>query len=401
MPEMKSLTLNDKTYDSFVDGVARPLAEASAITCSASGINIVVSDSSYNALAGLNIYGKSIQNGAPTPSAPVDIISVGDDGNIVVGVKDNTNILTTTFSSGSIDKETGTDTSDPTIQRTGYLTSGGNTTYVVNGMGGPLRAFFYDANKVLLSTIFLEQGDWFTTPATCAYVRFQVSVAGYSTAISVNKVDAVDISNIVLRGIQVTDKALATYTDASGKMWCADEIDLAAGVYRQNVYAKVFTGAESFTKMTANGGNYYALNSSTNPANNTDDKLTGALCNYLTEKVPGVLWSTPGDGFAVSTVQQPIRLRIESLASIDALKAQLAEWYANGEPMVMVFRLATPVETPLSDAEIAAYKDMRTGKPSTTITNSENAYMSVKYIADTKAYIDSKISSAILAATVE
>lgn len=86
MPEMKSLTLNDKTYDSFVDPVARALAFASAMINSASGESLAVSDASDGKLYGLNIYGKTTQDGTPTPDAPVELVSVGEGGSITVSV---------------------------------------------------------------------------------------------------------------------------------------------------------------------------------------------------------------------------------------------------------------------------------------------------------------------------
>jgi hypothetical protein len=86
MPEMNSLTLNDKTYDCFVDTVARDLAAATAVINSASGESIVLSDAGGNKLYGLNIYGKTTQDGTPTPEAPVELASVGDNGGITVNV---------------------------------------------------------------------------------------------------------------------------------------------------------------------------------------------------------------------------------------------------------------------------------------------------------------------------
>ena len=86
MPEMKSLTLNGNTYDCFVDGVARSLAVGSAVIDSASGENITISDASNYNLMGLRIFGKTIQDGTPTPDAPVDLVSVGDNGSITVNV---------------------------------------------------------------------------------------------------------------------------------------------------------------------------------------------------------------------------------------------------------------------------------------------------------------------------
>lgn len=63
--------------------------------------------------------------------------------------------------------------------------------------------------------------------------------------------------------------------------------------------------------------------------------------------------------------------------------------------------LATPIETPLTTEEIAAFKALRTNYPNTTILNDAGAHMSVKYNADTKLYVDNKISAAISAFLAE
>jgi hypothetical protein len=86
MNEMKSLTLNNTKYDGFVDPVARALASASAVIKSASGESIAVSDSSHGKPYTLKIYGKTVQDGVPTPESPVDLVSVGDSGSITVNV---------------------------------------------------------------------------------------------------------------------------------------------------------------------------------------------------------------------------------------------------------------------------------------------------------------------------
>ena len=96
MSEMKSLTLNDKTYDGFVDPVARALGAASAVVLSAAGESITLADSSGNQLYGLNIYGRTIQDGVPFPDAPVELESVGDNGGVTVtiaGKKDSQNLF--------------------------------------------------------------------------------------------------------------------------------------------------------------------------------------------------------------------------------------------------------------------------------------------------------------------
>jgi hypothetical protein len=72
----------------------------------------------------------------------------------------------------------------------------------------------------------------------------------------------------------------------------------------------------------------------------------------------------------------------------------LVEWRAwlSNNPLTIVYALATPIETPLSETEIAAYKALHTNKPNTIILNDSGAWQSVKYVADTKLYIDNKFA---------
>ena len=62
--------------------------DAGIIVESASGEVISVSDSANAKLRGLRIYGKSAQDGVPTPEAPVEIQSAGSEGNITVTLSD-------------------------------------------------------------------------------------------------------------------------------------------------------------------------------------------------------------------------------------------------------------------------------------------------------------------------
>ena len=55
--------------------------------------------------------------------------------------------------------------------------------------------------------------------------------------------------------------------------------------------------------------------------------------------------------------------------------------------------LATPIETPLTPEEIAAYKSLHTYSGTTVVTNDSGAGMSLTYTVDTKKYIDEKIAA--------
>ena len=60
----------------------------------AKGEKINITDSTSEVLQGLNIFGKSIQNGIPTLSAPIQIESTGDKGNVNITIENSTNSQT-------------------------------------------------------------------------------------------------------------------------------------------------------------------------------------------------------------------------------------------------------------------------------------------------------------------
>lgn len=67
---------------------ARYAPIAAAIRPTVTGETISVNDSVEWPLQGLTLYGKSTQDGTPTPEAPVPIVSAGDGGTITVTVSD-------------------------------------------------------------------------------------------------------------------------------------------------------------------------------------------------------------------------------------------------------------------------------------------------------------------------
>lgn len=63
----------------------------------AEGANIALDDAIEQHLVGLRIFGKSTQDGTPTPDAPVDIVSVGDSGSITVNVAGDNEVQSMTI----------------------------------------------------------------------------------------------------------------------------------------------------------------------------------------------------------------------------------------------------------------------------------------------------------------
>ena len=190
-----------------------------------------------------------------------------------------------------------------------------------------------------------------------------------------------------LFGIPVTSGG--NHTDANGQQWVCGEIDLARGVYVQRIKKYVLTGEESWgvsgiqTGMKEGFTRYDC--SITAPPTSSNDSLWSHFQYKGTVAKDGYgAWVHPG-----SSTKVALRI-VTDHASVDELKAWLADKSANSEPVTVLYILAKPIETPLSDEEIEAFKALHTNKTVTTIFNDENAWMAAEYVADPKTYIDNK-----------
>jgi hypothetical protein len=73
--------------------------------------------------------------------------------------------------------------------------------------------------------------------------------------------------------------------------------------------------------------------------------------------------------------------------SAEEMQAFFAEKHNGGNPVEVVYILEEPIEKHLADAEIVAFKALRSNYPNTTVLNDAGAWMEVAYNADTNAYI--------------
>lgn len=82
--------LNEVAVDAYTksESDARYAPIAAAIRPTVTGETISVNDSVEWPLQGLTLYGKSTQDGTPTPETPIPIVSAGDSGTITVTVSD-------------------------------------------------------------------------------------------------------------------------------------------------------------------------------------------------------------------------------------------------------------------------------------------------------------------------
>ena len=274
--------------------------EASLLITDASGSPIAIDNAAEHSLIGLRIFGKTTQDGTPTPDAPIDLVSVGDSGSITVNVN--------------------------------------------------------DAQSMTIAT---PNG---------------------------------------LPGIPVASGG--NYTDANGQQWICDEIDFAKGVYINRIARAYLDGSETWVTIdTSTTGKYRCYcNLDAQAMSFADAVIPPMMCNQA--QIVGITTTfsllsgitTAGDGKGLYFYDDAFNTKDVSL-----LKQHLAN-----NPMVVLYLLAAPIETPLSEEELAAYADLYTSRNSTTVSNDAGAYMELEYVMDAKKYIDSLVgSSTIHPATVE
>lgn len=244
--------------------------------------NPVSCDDAFAApLCGLHIYGKSTQNGTPTPDAPVPIVSAGDGGTIVV-----------TLSNGN--------------------------------------------DKTQTLTLPTPNG---------------------------------------LPGIPVTSGG--NYTDPTGQQWVCDEVDLERGVKVQRVKRVDISSLDK---------SYWDFRSDTGADTSSTRYKNDAVMIDFKSNAPTMNNILP---VGVANIKNTFRLVATPLYlyqfNLDASEfPTVKSWteYLEANTVLVIYALAIPIETPLTPAEIAAYKALTTYAPDTVVQASDDAGIKLCYQRD-------------------
>ena len=180
-------------------------------------------------------------------------------------------------------------------------------------------------------------------------------------------------------GIKVTDATLANYTDSNGDMYCCDEVDLERGKYIRRVKAMRVDSILSANPNTSNETKYLLS------FDIVDMKVASWGFGMCDKFVRG---TTKKDGiirFGANNARIYIYTNDERLSDLEK-----ANEYFSNNPIIIQYILATPIESDLTEEQIAQYKALTTNYPNTTILS--DAHTEVEYIADTKKYIDKKFA---------
>ena len=378
--------------------------KAGAIVVEEEGESIVLNDASEYPLQNLRVFGKSSQDGTPTPDAPVDIVSVENPAIGVYG-KNLINNTLLTSSNGGI---TYTTNSDGSITINGTATNESyykfdfqneipikNVDLILSIKGGVGKAsitvgYFDEDGNVTNSIAYTDNSEkLFAYPDEAKQTRTFITVPKGTVCENVVVYPMIRFASFgddtyehyarqtvetthILNGIPVSSGG--NYTDENGQEWICDEVDLARGVYVQRVVISNRVNIESVGKLTS--GLTYGVYS-------VSGKTVSQHIGLLSSTAKFVAKSQAMENTCYENPTNIVFVGAES-DTLETLREKF-----NGS--TILYTLQKPIETALFDAEINAFKELHTNKPNTTILNDAGAYMAVEYVADTKTYIDNKI----------
>ena len=397
---------------------------APAIHSTASGSVITANDATEGRpFRGLRVFGKSTQDGTPTPEAPIPIVSAGEDGSIEVKVTGK-NLLTGrlyyidySMGAGFIKNENEvslpyapkSETSGigyviPCAPEKHYAFSVTNPNenavvaiseyktledaknkenaigFVVPSSASPYKSVYTSkGNGVLVCWIAGKWTDGKTTIHECTESELlQLEIGSEATTYEPPRISqSLTLATPNgLPGVPVSKDG--NYTDSNGQQWVCDEIDLARGKYVQRVLLLKFDSNSPFDLQSINTNNIanFAYGLSKKSRSGSE-----GICNRLKQSAKLIANET-NEGVHISESVIFIRLKTTRASTVEELKQFLAN-----NPTDVLYQIATPIERDLTPEELAAYSSLHTNYPTTVITNDAGAHMEVSYVADTGTYI--------------
>ena len=339
--------LNEVAVDAYTkaESDARYAPIAAAIRPTVTGETISVNDSVEWPLQGLTLYGKSTQDGTPTPDNPIPIVSAGEDGEIEVSVMGGNLLPNQTIQKYYINAS-GTLVGGPHPGNKSKVLDAivGKTYYITRQYPGTrFRAACVDKLPEIRGETIQ------TTSHAVAETSTQLTIKATSQIIVID-IGEDDPTNSGFDGLMVSFypdtpyqpyvlQTLTTstpnglpgipvtsggnYTDADGQQWICDEVDFGVGTHTQRI---------------------------------------GKISSYNSEAVGNIWMSTTGQLTPGATV---------------------------------LYKLDNPIVSNLDTDMIADYKALTTYAPVTNIMtdSTPSAGLSVRYVTDAQKYIDNKLNT--------
>lgn len=267
---MAQISENKEAVSQLKEDTAALKKRQNVLVGSETGNPVSCNDAYSAPLCGLIVYGKSTQDGTPSPDNPVPIVSAGDDGSVAVKVTGkNLFPVITNANISKINKPTGG-------ERYGYLfyvpaqssvTASGNADIGMNCFVGDfdIKTQTYKQKAQLVSenggtyTAKLQSG-WHVIYVANDYLptiliklndaKIQLEIGTKATAYSPYREQLLTLPTPnSLPGIPVASGG--NYTDPQGQQWVCDEVDLERGVKVQRVDKAAFDSTKTLAEQNA------------------------------------------------------------------------------------------------------------------------------------------------------
>jgi hypothetical protein len=386
------------------DAISAVKARQNILIGTETGNPLSVDDAFPAPLCGLSVYGRSTQDGTPTPDAPVPIVSAGDSGSIAVKVTGKNRMPPNLKYNDVVECFVKKNTPITLVFKGDLVSQGGNI-------------LFFDENN---------NQNWFGIDKGKAehHVKYSVDVTKFKYLMADMASENVCLTWNAsspdyepyreqlltlptpngLPGIPVTSGG--NYTDSTGQQWVCDEVNLEKGVRVQRI--------ASFVINAENANNFFVTNDfteitvatnarlSTPQKTNREDRLDRCV---FCEALPWTkdTWASPVNA-AGFFENDSVDLTIEnsylglSEASTNAERKTALVKYFTDRPCQVVYRIATPIETPLTPSEITAYKALTAYGPDTVVQAGDGAGVKLDYQRDVNLAIK-KLEDAVASMT--
>lgn len=401
---MAQIAANKEAVSQLKEDTAALKKRQNVLVGSETGNPASCNDAYSAPLCGLTVYGKSTQDGTPSPDNPVPIVSAGDSGSVAVKMTGaNTVEGTKSGNTGSVSGVSYTANKDG-ISFVGNADTALNI-YLHNDIKAKLTpGVYYLTTKGLSTSVsinFYQVGS-FNNDVQNREVRV---LAGEEYTILLSIAKGANVNGLVVQvsltrnkittyspyreqlltlptpnglpGIPVTSGG--NYTDQSGQQWVCDEVDLERGVKVQRVGKRTITTQDTFLKsgLSTNDVNYFSL------ANffvhiGTTGKKNALISNRF------VTGNNQGFG-AAGKIFQGCASGNGIYFSVDAQKypdAETFKQWAVENGLMFLYQLTDIIETPLTPTEIDAYKALTAYAPNTVVQASDGAGIKLDYQRD-------------------
>lgn len=303
----------------------------------ASGSLITEDDSICAPLLGLKLYGKTTQNGTPTPDAPVNLVSAGASGTISARVTGK-NLF-----GGDALADKFVEVADATKD-----TEAGTVTATSNNMGG--ETFLRGCFKPNTRYTFILYGKCTTSSRDVANLIVVYTDSSYDQLAFNTKGEMSYCVYTSKSGKSVY--RLGGSTKVGSTILQYNECGVFEGVLTEADFVPYVSGG-NLTAQTPNGLNSIGdIKDEIDFVRGVRVQKIGCIDSYAGEEIPGAFVSTTGE---LSTGAK------------------------------VLYALTEPIETPLSAEELAQYAALHTNKPETIVYNDAAVDMEVSYFTSNAA----------------